>query len=257
MRPGGDGCGGGACISRFPMKIRLTKYKSIKTTKLMSKLWSSSIGKKLVMSLSGLFLLVFLLVHLVANLFFYGGEDAYNAMCEFMDTNPVIRVMVPVLALGFIIHIVWATVITLKNQTARPVKYKVQDLSKSSTWESRNMYILGIIILGILAWHLTDFWAHMQLQHFIGGEAVASPYELLVQTFANPVIAVLYIVWIIALWFHLRHGFWSAFQTIGLDNQIWIKRWQCAAKVYAFIVAVGFISIPVAVLILSICGRCQ
>lgn len=217
----------------------------------MSKLWSSSIGKKLVMSLSGLFLLVFLLVHLVANLFFYGGPDAYNAMCEFMDTNPIIKVMVPVLALGFVIHIVWATVITLKNQTARPVKYKVQDLSKSSAWESRNMYILGIIVLGVLGWHLTDFWGQMQLQHFIGGEAVASPYDLVVATFANPCISVLYIVWIIALWFHLRHGFWSAFQTVGLNNQVWISRWKCVAQVYAFVVAVGFISIPVAVLLIT------
>ena len=63
------------------------------------------------------------------------------------------------------------------------------------------------------------------------------------------------IIWIIALWFHLRHGFWSAFQTIGLDNQIWIKRWKCVAKVYAFIVAVGFISIPVAVLLITCCGK--
>lgn len=238
-----------------PHLLLAYKITIIKTTKLMSKLWSSSIGKKLVMSLSGLFLVIFLLVHLAANLFFYGGPEAYDAMCAFMDTNPFIRVMVPVLALGFIIHIAWATVITLKNQTARPVKYKVQNLSKSSAWESRNMYVLGIIVLGILVWHLSDFWADMQLQHFIGGEAVASPYALLVQTFANPVISILYIIWIIALWFHLRHGFWSAFQTIGLDNQIWIKRWKCVAKVYAFIVAVGFISIPVAVLLITCCGK--
>lgn len=219
----------------------------------MSKLWSSSIGKKLVMSLSGLFLLVFLLVHLAANLFYYGGPEAYNAMCEFMDTNPFIKIMVPVLALGFVIHIAWATVITLKNRTARPVKYRVQDLSKSSTWESRNMYVLGIIVLGILAWHLSDFWAEMQLQHFVGGTPVSDQYALLEQTFGNPIISVLYIVWIVALWLHLRHGFWSAFQTVGLDNQVWIRRWQCAARVYALIVAVGFISIPVAVLVSKYC----
>ena len=99
----------------------------------MSKLWSSSIGKKLVMSLSGLFLLVFLLVHLVANLFFYGGEDAYNAMCEFMDTNPAIQVMVPVLAAGFVIHIAWATAITLKNRIARPVNRGTCTSSGSSS----------------------------------------------------------------------------------------------------------------------------
>lgn len=219
----------------------------------MSKLWSSSIGKKLVMSLSGLFLLVFLLVHLAANLFYYGGQEAYNAMCGFMDTNPFIKIMVPVLALGFVVHIAWATVITWQNRSARPVKYKVQNLGKSSTWESRNMYVLGIVVLGILAWHLSDFWAEMQLQHFVGGHPTTDSYGLLVATFSNPVISILYIVWIIALWFHLRHGFWSAFQTIGLDNQVWIRRWKCAARVYALIVAAGFISIPVAVLISRFC----
>lgn len=217
----------------------------------MSKLWSSSIGKKLVMSLSGLFLVLFMLVHMGANLFFFGGEEAYNAMCEFMDTNPIIQIMVPVLALGFIIHIAWATFITLKNQTARPVKYKVSNKGKSSGWESKNMFVLGIIILGMLAWHLTHFWAQMQLQHFIGGEAVANPYELVVITFANPIISVLYILWVIALWFHLRHGFWSAFQTVGLNNQIWIKRWKAIGEVYAIIVAAGFISIPLSVLLIK------
>lgn len=225
----------------------------------MNQLWSSSIGKKLVMSLSGLFLIIFLLVHLIANLLFFGGEESYNGMCHFMDTNPLIQIMVPVLALGFVIHIVWASFITLKNQTARPVKYKVQDLSKSSTWESRNMYILGLIVLGVLAWHLTDFWAEMQLKHWMGEATVASPYALLLETFSNPIISVLYMVWIVALWFHLRHGFWSAFQTVGLNNQIWIKRWKCVASVYALVIAVGFISIPVYVLFFGSClsGVCQ
>lgn len=222
----------------------------------MSKLWSSSIGKKLVMSLSGLFLIVFLLVHLVANLMFFGGEEAYNAMCHFMDTNPLIMIMVPVLALGFVIHIAWATIITLRNRTARPVKYLKQDLTKSSKWESRNMYILGIVVLGILCWHLQDFWAEMQLQHFIGGTPVESPYQLLLSTFANPVVSILYILWIVALWFHLRHGFWSAFQTVGLNNQLWINRWKCAASIYALVIAVGFISIPVCVLIFGGCPLC-
>lgn len=217
----------------------------------MSKLWSSSIGKKLVMSLSGLFLIVFLLVHMGANLFFYGGEEAYNAMCAFMDTNPLIQVMVPVLALGFVIHIAWATVITLKNRTARPVKYKEQNLSKASTWESRNMYVLGFIILGMLAWHLTHFWAEMQFAHFMGHDPAVNPYELVVYTFSNPIVAGMYIAWVIALWFHLRHGFWSAFQTVGLNNQIWIKRWKMIGEIYAVIVAAGFISIPLSVLVIK------
>lgn len=217
----------------------------------MSKLWSSSIGKKLVMSLSGLFLVVFLLVHLAANLFYYWGEEYYNVMCAFMDTNPFIKVMVPVLALGFIVHICWASFITLRNRAARPVRYKTTNLGGKSTWESRNMYVLGIIVLGVLCWHLKDFWYSMQFQHFTGGHAHPNPYELLVQTFSNPIIVLLYVVWIIALWFHLRHGFWSAFQTVGLNNQVWLKRWKAVAEVYAFVIAVGFISIPVSILLMK------
>ena len=220
----------------------------------MSNLFTSSIGKKLVMSLSGLFLIVFLLVHLGANLTIFGGEEAYNAMCNFMDTNIFIRIMVPVLAAGFIIHILYAFILTLKNRTARPVRYSVQNLSKSSEWESRNMFVLGIIILGFLFIHLFDFWSQMQLQHFIGGTPTSNPYELVVDKFSNVVFVCIYIIWIWALWFHLRHGFWSAFHTIGLDNQIWIKRWKCIANIYAFVVAIGFTIIPLYVVFQSLCG---
>ena len=178
------------------------------------------------MSLSGLFLILFLLVHLGANLTVFGGESAYNAMCEFMDTNIFIRIMVPVLALGFIIHILYAFIVTLNNRKARGnMRYAVQDLSKSSTWESRNMLVLGIIVLGIIIIHLFDFWSQMQLQHFIGGTPTENPYELVIDKFSNPL-----------------------FHTVGLDNQIWISRWKCIAKIYALVVAVGFTIIPLYVL---------
>ena len=210
----------------------------------MSKLLCSSIGKKLVMSLSGLFLIVFLVIHLIANLMMFGGEESYNAMAHFMDTNPLIMIMVPVLAAGFIIHIAYAFTLTLKNRSARPVGYDKQDLSKSSTWESRNMFILGLVVLGVLFFHLWDFWAKMQLQHFIGGVTAENPYELVMTSLSNPIFAAVYIAWIWALWFHLRHGFWSAFQTIGLNNQRWIKRWKCVAAIYAIVIALGYTSMP-------------
>lgn len=216
----------------------------------MSNLFSSSIGKKLVMSLSGLFLIVFLLVHLIANLTIFGGEEAYNAMCAFMDTNPLITIMVPVLALGFIVHIIYAFVVTLNNLKARGNKrYAVQNLSASSTWESRNMLVLGILVLGIIVIHLGDFWAEMQLQHFIGGHPTENPYELVVDKFSSIFVSSIYIIWAVALYLHLRHGFWSAFHTVGLNNQVWISRWKCAAKIYAFVVAFGFAIIPIFVLI--------
>ena len=211
----------------------------------MSNIFSSSIGKKIVMSLSGLFLIVFLIVHVVTNLFVFAGAETYDAACHFMDTNPIIRIMVPFLALGFAIHIIYAFILTLHNMKARPVRYAVKDLNGSSTWASRNMFILGIIVCGVLVLHLSDFWAHMQLQTLIlGNEMTVTPYELVVAKFQNPIFVAIYIVWVIALWFHLTHGFWSAFQSIGLCNQIWIKRWKCLASLYATVVVLGFIAIP-------------
>lgn len=211
----------------------------------MSNLFSSSIGKKLVMSLSGLFLIVFLLVHLTANLFILVGKEAFDTACDIMGFMAPI---VPILAAGFVIHILYAFILTLKNRKARPVTYKVQDLKKSSTWQSRNMFVLGIIVFCVLALHLTDFWAKMQLQHFMGAHG-ENGYELALAKFGNPVFVAIYVIWIIALWFHLRHGFWSAFQTVGLANQVWIKRWKCVAAVYSYVIAIGFIIIPIFVFI--------
>lgn len=219
----------------------------------MSNLFSSSIGRKLVMSLSGLFLIIFLLVHLVANSFIFAGAEAFNAACHFMG---YLKIIVPVLAAGFIFHIVYAFILTLKNNNARPVKYKLHEQSQASTWESRNMFVLGIIVFGVLALHLVDFWSKMQLLEFMGEELPVQPYDLIVAKFTNPVYVVIYIVWLCALWFHLRHGFWSAFQSVGLNNQKWIMRWKCAAKVYSTVVCLIFMAIPIYIFIINTFGCC-
>ncbi|MDR3189515.1 MAG: succinate dehydrogenase cytochrome b subunit [Prevotellaceae bacterium] len=210
----------------------------------MANIFSSSIGKKLIMSLSGFFLMVFLLLHLSINLAAVVSESAYNVACHFMDTNIFIQIMVPVLALGFVIHIIYAIYLTLSNLKARPVKYAVGTGTKASSWASRNMFVLGLIVLGFLAVHLSHFWAKMQLQHFVGGAAAENPYLVVKETLSNPLWAVVYVVWVWALWFHLCHGFWSAFQTIGVSNQHWIPRLQIAAYVFATLIAVGFTVIP-------------
>jgi succinate dehydrogenase / fumarate reductase cytochrome b subunit len=184
--------------------------------------------------------MVFLLLHLGINLAAVVSESAYNAACHFMDTNIFIQIMVPILALGFVIHIIYAFYLTLLNRRARPVKYAVGTATKASTWASRNMFVLGLIVLGFLAIHLSHFWAKMQLQHFLGGEATENPYLEVKNTLSNPVWAAVYVVWFWALWFHLCHGFWSAFQTIGVNNRQWIPRLQIAARVFATLVAVGF-----------------
>ncbi len=216
----------------------------------MSNIFSSSIGKKLLMSLSGLFLVIFLLVHLTANSCIFFGEDAFNTACAVMSyMGPI----VPILAAGFLVHIAYAFILTLKNNNARPVKYKRHEQSNTSTWESRNMFVLGLIVFGILIMHLSDFWAKMQLVEWMGGH-VDNPYEIVKAKLTNPIFAAIYIVWVIALWFHLRHGFWSAFQSVGLSNQIWIKRWKCVAKVYAALVAIVFIAIPIFFIVKYGCG---
>jgi succinate dehydrogenase / fumarate reductase cytochrome b subunit len=206
----------------------------------MANIFSSSIGKKLIMSLSGFFLMVFLLLHLSINFAAVISEEAYNTACHFMDTNIFIQIMVPILALGFIIHIIYALYLTWSNRKARPVKYAVGSNTKASSWASRNMFVLGLIVLGFLAIHLSHFWAKMQLQHFVGGVATENPYLEVKATLSNPLWAAVYVVWVWALWFHLCHGFWSALQTIGFNNQRWIPRLQIVARVFATLVALGF-----------------
>ena len=119
----------------------------------MSKFQNSSIGKKLIMSLSGLFLIMFILVHLTVNLFllvpFFNPADAgaaYNVAAHFMATNPIIRIVEPVLGIGFLVHIIYASVLTLQNMKARPVAYAVVENSKSSKWASRSMFELGGLV---------------------------------------------------------------------------------------------------------------
>lgn len=204
----------------------------------------SSIGKKLILSLSGLFLVIFLVVHVLLNLAALYSRELYETACEFMDTNILVQIMVPVLALGFIVHIVYSIFITLSNQTARPVQYQVASKAKAASWASKNMFVLGAIVLGFLCLHLTHFWAEMQLQHFLGRKG-ANAYDILENLFSKWYYCVIYVVWVCALYFHIAHGFWSAFQSIGLNNSKWLPRLQVIAKIYAAAVTLAFISIPV------------
>ncbi len=220
----------------------------------MANIFTSSIGKKLIMSISGLFLIIFLLLHLTINFFsvidsctgYFGKEDGLFAMgCEFMSL-PIVSVMVPVLAFGFVIHILYAFILTLSNLKSRGGynRYAVASKARTESWASKNMLVLGIIVLGILAFHLTHFWADMQLKEWTGGEAV-NPYDLLTTTFGHWYNVVIYIIWFGALWFHLTHGFWSAFQTIGWDNTVWIKRLQVISYIVATIIFLGFAVVAV------------
>ena len=209
----------------------------------MANIFTSSIGKKLIMSITGLFLIVFLCLHVTINSFVFFGDEAFNHGCEFMAL-PVVSLMVPVLAAGFIIHIIYAFYLSYTNLKARGAdRYAVSNKSKAESWAAKNMLILGIIVLGCIAFHLTDFWAHMQLQEFTGGHATENPSELLYITFGKPWLTVLYILWFVALWFHLTHGFWSALHTLGWNNNIWIGRLRVISYIFASIIFLAFTAV--------------
>ena len=210
----------------------------------MGNIFTSSIGKKLIMSISGLFLILFLLVHLFANSAYLLSAEAFDLIIVIMG-SPVVVAMVPLLAFGFIIHIFYASYLTLTNMKARgKERYAVPNKGETDSWSSKNMFVLGVIVLGFLVFHLTHFWAKMQLPEFTGGEA-ENVNDLMPLVFGNIYILIAYIIWFCALWFHLTHGFWSALQTVGMNNQKWLSRWKAVSYVYSTFVVLGFIIIAV------------
>lgn len=222
----------------------------------MSNFWTSSIGKKVVMSLSGLFLIAFLCVHLTLNLLliFDNSGELFNQGAHFMATNPLIKVVEPILAIGFLIHIIWASVLTLQNQKARPVKYAQRNQSQNATWASRNMFIIGGLVLIFLIIHLYNFWWNVKFPSLgyinledisVGGIKMENTYAMVATLFKESVVyCIIYIIGAILLGLHLTHGFWSAFQSIGFSNDIWRKRLEWLAYFFAIVFAVGFSIIP-------------
>ncbi len=227
----------------------------------MANFLTSSIGKKFIQSITGAFLVVFLLLHGTINFFsvldsmhghfgkvaadtfpYSHGDGWFQLGCDFM-ASPFISIMVPILALGFILHIVYGIWLTAQNYARRGgiKRYEVASKAKNDSWSAKNMAVLGIIVLGLLGFHLTHFWAKMQLQEFMGAEA-ENPYYLLIATFRNPVVVCCYIVWFIALFLHLEHGFWSMFQTIGWSNKKWLKRTKVIGIIVAAFIVLLFIA---------------
>ncbi len=205
-------------------------------------IFNSSIGRKLIMSLSGLFLILFLCIHLTINSLLLFGQEAFQIGCEIMEL-PIITIMVPVLAAGFVVHIIYAAWLTWQNMKARgSVAYASGKKSETTSWAAKNMFVLGLVVLGFIAVHLSHFWAKMQLPHFIGTEGVhaSQAYDLVASIFRNPYWAITYIIWYGALWFHLTHGFWSALQTIGFNNDKWFCRLKWIGIIFATIIAFGF-----------------
>ncbi|MDD4108973.1 MAG: succinate dehydrogenase cytochrome b subunit [Prolixibacteraceae bacterium] len=224
----------------------------------MKKFITASIGSKFLMSITGLFMITFIAVHLTVNLLliFDDTGELFNRGAHFMATTLPVKIMEPILGLGFLIHILWSFVIEYKNLKARPVSYARRDTSTSLSWASRNMIILGLMILIFLVIHLMNFfWVikfNPELLNTVNikGEVMEDTYTLVSGLFKSSVVyGILYILGGTLLGLHLSHGFWSAFHTLGLTGEHWIGKLQFIGIIYAIIVAVGFSIIPLYFLI--------
>jgi len=221
----------------------------------MNGIFSSSLGKKLIMSVTGLFLMMFLLVHLTVNLMLLVGDGSiFNFAANFMATNPVIKIVEPILAIGFIIHILYASIITLLNQRSRPIGYAETNSNGVTSWASKNMYILGGTILVFLVIHIINFFWKIKFgtveEISYGATTMENAYGLVSGLFISYWwYDIIYIIGAVLLGFHLSHGFWSAFQTLGWNNKVWIERIETIAYIFAVIIGLGFSIIPLYFLI--------
>ena len=220
---------------------------------------NSSIGRKVVMSVTGVALVLFLTFHACMNVVALISEDGYNWICEMLGANWYAVAATVALAGLVLIHFVYAFWLTFQNWKARGNnKYAVTDKPEKVEWASQNMLALGIIICLGLCLHLYNFWWHMMAAELIEGEAAvnaANGVYWIRQTFACPVYAGLYLVWLCALWFHLTHGIWSALQTMGWSGKVWFQRWRCIGNIYATIVVLMFAAVVI-VFAIQGCGSC-
>ena len=215
-------------------------------------LFNSSIGRKVVMSVTGIALILFLTFHGCMNMVALFSEEGYNMICEFLGANWYAVVATMGLAALAVLHIVYAFILTAQNRTARgESRYEVATEVKAGKveWASKNMLVLGLIICIGLLIHLWNFWYNMMFAELVGAMPAISPtdgFGWIKETFSNPVFVVIYIVWLAAIWFHLSHGFWSAMQTLGVSGKIWLKRWMRIGNIYVTVLMLMFLVVVLA-----------
>ncbi len=209
-------------------------------------LTSSSVGRKFIMALTGAFLVLFLTFHCLMNAVAIVWPVAYNSVCEFLGANWYALVGTVVIAVFAVIHIFYAVWLTLQNRKARGhERYAISKRPKAVEWSSQNMLVLGIVVLAFLVVHLIQFWAKMQMAEIAGTVEAFPPAAgtiFLQEAFGQHWTLVVYAVGFVALWFHLTHGFWSMFQSVGWDNKVWMNRLKCVGNWWVTIVVVLFLA---------------
>jgi succinate dehydrogenase / fumarate reductase, cytochrome b subunit len=206
--------------------------------------YSNTLGKKIVMAVTGIILFGFIIGHMAGNLQFFLGPEKLDAYAENLRHVPALLWSVrAVLLIAVILHIASSISLARLHQVARPIGY-VRKKSVGSTYASRTMYWSGPIVLAFLIYHLLHMTFGTVHPHF----QELKPYENLVAGFSNPIVSVAYIISIVLLGMHLYHGLWSMFQTLGAAHPRYTPKLRAAAKIITFIIVVGFIAVPIAIL---------
>jgi len=225
-------------------------------------MFTSSIGQKFVMGITGLFLISFLVIHLGLNACIWANDGGrmFNAGANFMASMLVIRMMEVVLFAGIIIHTIQGLVLTAANNSRRKVGYAVDYGNRGSKWYSRSMGLLGTLLLLFLIMHIYHFWVPSRLggmanirplEEVSYSEALGATYHNLyaeiIAVFQSPVVVILYVLGCISLAYHLMHGFESAFRTLGVHNNRYLIMLRMLGRAFSIIVGLGFALMPITV----------
>lgn len=220
-------------------------------------LFTSSVGKKFIMSLTGVSLIAFLIVHVGLNACIWANDNGemFNRAAHFMGSTVVIRIAEVGLFVGIILHIIQGIVLELDNRSKRSIGYQVPMGNRGSKWYSRSMGLLGTLILLFLIMHIYHFWTPSRLGgignvHELGitsydGKEYHNLYAEMLMVFQSPIIVFLYILGCISLAYHLLHGFNSAFRTLGMHNQRYVKIVKALGTAFSIIVPLTFAMMPI------------
>jgi succinate dehydrogenase / fumarate reductase cytochrome b subunit len=218
-----------------------------------SEFFTSSIGKKFIMSLTGIFLISFLVVHVGVNACIWAndGGEMFNLASHYMGTTVVIRIVEVGLFAGLLLHIVQGLVLEVQNRSRRRVGYAVAMGNKGSKWYSRSMGLLGTLLLFFLVMHLAHFWVPSRFTELpateINGKEVANQYAEILRVFQNQWVDILYVLGCLSLMYHLLHGFQSAFRTLGVPDGKYISLIKGVGFGFSVIVSVAFAMMPISV----------